>query len=222
MHDDAPIFEVTSVAASAAARRLTTAAKVTAALKLPDGTDTALIESIIDGISGECARNCRLARNAAFIPTFGQEILKATYLVARCNRGTQLILRWRAPISAIGTITEDGNTLVSTDYVHRGAGVLERLSADTPVCWSNRKIVVAYTAGWSLPDNVPPEIEARVIEQAKMAYSSTDRDPALRSENMPDVWAGTYAVAGGDSIGTSGLLLSLEQALEPFRDQAII
>ena len=78
---------------------------------------------------------------------------------------------------------------------------------------------------WSLtrlagrfPTEVPAELEGQVIEQVKMRYLATDRDPALRSENIPDVWSGSYAVAGGDAIGRSGLLVALEDALAPFKD----
>ena len=58
----------------------------------------------------------------------------------------------------------------------------------------------------------------QVIEQVKMKYLATDRDPALRSENTPDVWSGSYAVAGGDSIGSSGLLPQVEAALAPYKN----
>ncbi len=95
------------------------------------------------------------------------------------------------------------------------------MADDALVCWSTGKIVVSYTAGWSLPTDVPAELEGQVIEQVKMKYLATDRDPALRSENTPDVWSGSYAVAGGDSIGESGLLKSLEGALSPFKAWAV-
>ena len=96
--------------------------------------------------------------------------------------------------------------------------MLERMDGDAPTCWSTGRIVVTYTAGWSLPDEVPAELEGQVIEQVKMRYLATDRDPALRSENMPDVWSGSYSVIGGDSIGSSGLLVALEDALAPFKN----
>ena len=86
---------------------------------------------------------------------------------------------------------------------------------------STGKIVVSFTAGWSLPTDVPAELEGQVVEQVKMKYLATDRDPALRSENTPDVWSGSYGVAGGDSIGESGLLKSLEAALAPFKGWAV-
>jgi hypothetical protein len=213
-----PVFEVVTPAVNAAARRLTTAAKVQAALRL-GAVDTTLIESIIDAVSGECVRFCNLARAVAGpVPTFGLEVVRATWLGAGMDRGSILILPWRAPVTAMGSVVEDGTSLtLNTDFRLVGGGMLERMADDAPVCWSPDKIVVSWTAGWSLPGEVPAELEGQVIEQVKMKYLATDRDPALRSENTPDVWSGSYAVAGGDSIGESGLLRSLEVALSPYR-----
>ena len=216
------LFEVVTPAANAAARRLTTAAKVQVALRL--GTvDTTLIESIIDSVSGECVRFANLARSASgTVPTFGQEVLRATWLGTDMDRSSIMILPWRAPVTAVGSVVEDGTSLaLNTDCRLLGSGMLERMAADAPVCWSTGKIVVSWTAGWSLPSDVPAELEGQVIEQVKMKYLATDRDPALRSENTPDVWSGSYAVAGGDSIGESGLLRSLEAALSPFKAWAV-
>ena len=117
---------------------------------------------------------------------------------------------------------ENGATLViNAGFRLLGSGMLERMAADALVCWSTGKIVVSWTAGWSLPTDVPSELEGQIIEQVKMKYLATDRDPALRSENTPDVWSGSYGVAGGDSIGESGLLKSLEAALAPFKGWAV-
>ena len=95
-----PLFEVVTPVANAAARRLTTAVKVQAALRI--GTaDSALIENIVDAVSGECVRFARLARAAsAAIPTFGQEVLRATWLAADQDRSPVMILPWRTKRSA--------------------------------------------------------------------------------------------------------------------------
>jgi len=217
-----PLFEVVTPVANAAARRLTTATKVQAGLRLGN-VDSTLIESIIDAVSGECVRFCNLARSAfGTVPTFGQELLRATWLGTEMDRSSILILPWRTPIATMDSVVEDGTTLASnTNFRLVGGGMLERIADDAPVSWSSAKIMVSWTAGWSLPVEVPAELEGQVIEQVKMKYLATDRDPALRSENTPDVWSGSYAVAGGDSIGESGLLKSLEAALSPFKTWAV-
>jgi hypothetical protein len=217
MADDLPLFEVTTAAADAASRRLTTAAKVRALIGSPAGDDSK-IETLIDGVSADCASFCGLARpaNMASPPTFGEEVVKATWLKACRARGSELRLPWRVAITP-GQVIEDGTNLTANvDYRLVGGGLLERISGYAPIRWSGGKIVVPYTAGWDLPDQVPPELERQVIEQVKMAYFSAGDDPRVRSEAIPDTYQASYAVAGGDSIGRSGLLLSLESALVPF------
>lgn len=220
----APLFEVQTAAVNAAARRLTTKENVKAALRITTATDDTLIEQYIDRVSALVAAYCKLARAATIPPTFGAETLRATwYAESGCyfRDSDQLILPWRAPLSAITSVVEDGTTLTAdTDYKLLAGGLLLRLDSVTfaPKLWSGGKIVVVYTAGWSLPGSVPAEIEGVVIDQVKLAYLGTDRDPGLRSDTTDGVGAEAWAVAGGDSIGTSGLLKPLESALGPFRD----
>jgi len=219
---DAPLFEVTTPAANAAARRLTTAAKVRALIGSPTGDD-AKIDSLIDGVSAECAAYCKLARpaNMASPPTFGQEVVRATWLASCERRTAMLILPWRVAITP-GQIVEDGvNLTANVDYRLVGGGMLQRMSAGSPTYWSSAGIVVPYTAGWVLPDGVSAELEHQVIEQVKMAYFGAAQNPAIRSESVPDVYQASFAVAGGDSIGKSGLLTALEGALDPFKSWAL-
>lgn len=220
---DSVRFEVTTPAADAGSRRLTTAARVRALIGSPP-TDDAKLESIIDGISAECARHCKLARpfNMASPPTFGQEVVKATWLAGCDRRPTALVLPWRVAISSIGQVVENGvNLTTNVDYQLTSGGLLERLSGDRAANWSHGKIVVPYTAGWMLPNGVPAELERQVIEQVKMAYLTIDDEPGLRAEAVPDVYSASFSVAGGDTIGESGLLRSLEAALDAFKNWAM-
>lgn len=216
---DSPLFEVTTPAADAAARRLTTAAKVRALIGSPSDDD-AKLEAIIDGVSAECARYCNLARpaNMASPPTFAEEVVKATWLKTCERRTSILILPWRVAISGFGQVVEDGvNLTVNVDYQLIGGGMLERLRGDSPAGWSSGKIIVPYTAGWVLPAGVSAELESQVIKQVSLGYYGADRDPGLRSDSTEGVGAETYAVIGGDSIGESGFLKSLETVLASYR-----
>lgn len=220
-----PIFEVTSAAANSAARRLTTAAKVQAVLFGGATTDTALIEAMIDRVSARAAKHCNLARDAiGTLPTFGRETCRATWAADRCRQACELVLPWRVPVTSISSVVEDGVTLSATDYRLRGGAILERLSDDVPVPWARGPIVVAYVAGWQLEsaDQVPPDLEAAVIDQVRTAYQTRARDLTLRSEQVPDVYAATYSVAGGDSIGNDGLLVHVEAALADYRALPIL
>lgn len=220
-----PLFEVVTPAAAGAARRLTTAARVRAALRVTATSDDALIESLIDRASGMAASYCRLARDQLGAgPTFGAETLQATWYAeaGTVRRGSRLVLPWRVPVTAVDSVAEAGTTLsADADYRLMGGGLLQRLGDDALRAWSNDKIVVVYSAGWALPDGVPAEVEGPLIEQAKLAYLGTDRDPGVRSETVPDVHQVQFNVAGGDAIGESGLLKSLESALAPFRNWSL-
>jgi len=223
----APLFEVMTPAADAAARRLTTKENVKAVLRETGTDDDTLIDQYIDRVSARAAAFCNLARAGTSVPTFGAETLRATwYAGSGCyyRDVDQLILPWRTPISAISSVVEDGTTLTAdADYKLLGGGLLQRLDSVTfaPKLWSGGKIVVVYVAGWALPGSVPVDLEGAVIDQVKVAYLGTDRDPALRSLDVPGVASESYNVPGGSSIGHDGLLAPLESALMPYRSELI-
>ena len=214
-----PLFEVVTPTATAATRRLTTAAKVRAMIGSLAGDDSKL-EAIIDRVSARATKHCKLAIDpVGTVPSFGAEALRATFYPTQEPRGCDLMLPWRVPVTAITSIVEDGVTLAAdTDYKLVGGGMVRRFSDGAPYDWSTGKIVVVYAAGWSLPDGVPPDLEEQVIEQVKTNYLGADRDNAIRSETINDVGAWQYAVAGGDSISSSGLLAALESALSQYKD----
>lgn len=216
---DAVRFEVVTPAASAAARRLTTAAYCSALLDDPP-SDTAL-ETHIDEVSAVLARVCRLASDGTNVATFATETCRATWFQAWCYRGDKLLLPWR-PGAAVSSVVENGTTLtVDTDYVVLPGGVLQRLMNDLPIPWSYAKIVATYTAGWSLPSGTPSDLQGAVAEQVRYRVLSQKRDPSLRSESVPDAYSGSYSVAGGDSISPNGLLISVERAFDPYRGEGI-
>lgn len=64
---------------------------------------------------------------------------------------------------------------------------------------------------------MPADLVSLVADQVRMAYDRRDIDLNLRSEDVPGVWSGSYNVAGGDAVDTSGLLRPLYDALSPFR-----
>ena len=100
-------------------------------------------------------------------------------------------------------------------------GRLRRVSSDTPVDWSPGKIVVVFKAGFdvttSLATNIDPVIETAAIEQIKAMLYAANRDPALRSENVPDVAAVSWSVPGGDVMGTDVLLPTVRDMLSDWR-----
>lgn len=219
MSDD-PLFEVVTPAASAAARRLTTAAYAGATMSEPPSDS--ILESYIDEVSAKAAQYCGLAIDTAMTPpTFASETLRATWFAADCYRDSKLLLPWRVPVTSITSVVENGVTLTaSDDYRLIGGATLLRLCGDgeTPSFWSTAKIVVVYVAGWAatLSSNAPADLQAAVAEQVKYRALAIPRDSAIRSEAVPDVYSATYALPGGDNVGASGLLIQVEAALAPY------
>lgn len=219
-------------AAAAEDRRLITVETVRALTGLSE-SDVAdeTLELLIDAALAQCATFCKLARDGAKPLTLAQEEVRATWPESlhyvRWPREwylddgrTQLILPWRAPITDI-TITEAGVELEeNVDFQLLGAGLVERLGAGLPCCWGSG-IVAEYTAGWAAdPEDgevMPADLVAEIVAQIKYGNELRGREIGLRSEDVPGVWSGSYNVAGGDSISSSGLLRSLEMALTPYR-----
>lgn len=217
------LLETTSAAAADGARRLTTKEKVKADLDITATTWDTLIDQYIDQVSDDAARYCDLAADTAgAFPTFGAETLRATWFAYGESRDDALLLPWR-PKLAVTSVVENGVTLAAgTDYRLDAGGELRRLCDSIPVAWDPcYTVVVAFTAGWSLPTGVPAALEARVIDQVKLSYASRKREPGLRAMAIEGIGSETYSVAGGSSIGESGLLVSLESALGPYRHQAV-
>lgn len=225
-----PLFEVVTPAADEAARALTTAANVRTIIGSLAGDD-AVLTVLINRASAEMAKCAKLARDTIGTPpTFGAEACRATWPAAGFGlyipapwvvpgEGESLVLPWRTPVSEIASIVEDAVTLAEgVDFRSMPGGVLERLRNDAVISWSRAKIVVEFTAGYDLPAEVPDDLEAAAIEQVKFWYASRKRDPSVRSETVPDVYQGAYSVAGGDSIGASGLLVSVEGVLSAYKD----
>jgi hypothetical protein len=231
-----PRFEIVAGTANADDRRLVSVATFRAitGLSVTDIND-ANAALLLDGVLSQCATSCRLARAGAAPLTLAQEAVRATWPAGSydvrfwptrwfLDEGrTQLLLPWRAPITAI-TITEGETDLVeNTDFQLLGAGVVERLSG----CWPLGGIIADYTAGWVAPaedasadvegETLPADLVRLIVDQARMTHGQGSIDPNLRSEDIAGVWSGTYNVPGGDSIDTSGLMRPLWDALQPFR-----
>jgi hypothetical protein len=218
-----PLFEVTAAAASGDPRRLTTAANVRATIGSPAGDDT-LLTTLIDRVSAQFATFCGLATDAGTdFPTFGAETCRATWFVEHLlrdpylGRHSPLFLPWRKPITVSG-VNEGGVDLTAgEDFVVESGGLLYRLSGgEARIRWPGAKVVVTYQAGYSLPASVPPDLEAAAIEQVKYLYKARKRDGSVLSETVPEVYQATFAAAGGNFIGASGLLTSVEGALAPY------
>lgn len=204
MADTADLLATTS-AANAAGRWLTTRTNVKAAMRITTTDYDTLIDLLIPQASALIVGGCGLETDkAGSIASFGLETLVATYRDCGSDRGEVLTLPWRVPVASITTLTEDGVALTAAagdfELVSTKPGKLRRLDDGSPTWWSSAAIVVTFTAGWSLPGSVPPDMEAAAIEQVRAMVFSADRDPAIRSESVPDLASKSYALPGGDTF----------------------
>lgn len=210
MSNTADLLATTTPVSSSGARWLTTRTNVKAAMRITTTDYDALIDILIPQASALIVGGCGLAVDkASSIASFGTETLVATYRDRGLNRGEVLTLPWRVPVASITTLTEDAVALTAAagdfELVSTRPGKIRRLTDGSPTWWSSAAIVVTFTAGWSLPGSVPPDMEAAAIEQVRAMVHAADRDPAIRSENVPDVAAVSYSQVGGDTF--KGVLL---------------
>lgn len=126
----------------------------------------------------------------------------------------------RVPVGTIHAVIVDGTTLDSTEYeVNTQSGELWRLdSSGNRICWSIATLAtVQHTSGYTLLTTLPHDVERACIEQVKAQFLSRQRDGTIRSENVPGLGQTEYAVSGGSSFNISGLLMSVEGILFPYR-----
>lgn len=125
----------------------------------------------------------------------------------------EALLLARGPNIAIASVTVDGTELDADEYeVDDGAGLLYRLADGGGTwCWlACRSVVVEYSGGWLLPDedgrDLPAEIEDACLIAVRALWSGLDRDPMLRSEQVPEVYSVSYwsSSAAGNSSGLPG------------------
>lgn len=212
-----PLFEVTSTALPIAQQRLASVDALKALMALEDdGSEDDLIESLLDRATADMVAHCKLATASdGRAATFARETCRATWFAGEC-RDHNLLLPWRVPVTTISSVVENGVALTAgTDFQLFSAATLVRLANDAPRAWSGGKIVVTFIAGWELPAGAPSSVTAAALEQTKYSYAGRDRDPALRSEGVPDVYTASWSVPGGDSF--KGVLLpQVEAALHHF------
>lgn len=240
-YGDRPVFSVV-VGTTIAERRLIPLSVIRAfsGLTEDDIGDEAL-NLRTDAVLALCARSCRMARAGSAPATLAREQVRAvwpdvsiynynwrrTYLPN--GRGNKLILPWRAPITSIAVAEGETDLVQDTDFRYLGSGVIERIGVGDSYFWpTTGEVTVDYTAGFiATPadasydeeegDPLPQDVVMLIAQQVKMGIDAMEIDQNLRSEDVPGIWSGSYNVAGGDAIDTSGLLRPLYDVLSNYR-----
>lgn len=125
-----------------------------------------------------------------------------------CAYGHPLMLR-RFPIAVdengdpILAVTQDGVEQFKYE-ANLDTGALYRLDENTsaPSAWAGASITVDYTAGYAV---IPDDIQAAASEWVASRFSTSGRDPTLRSQTIPDIIVETYAASGGSEMSGSSM-----------------
>jgi Phage gp6-like head-tail connector protein len=192
-----------SIVTAADTYDLTTLATVKAELGIVDREEDEALASMIRQASGVIADHCNRV--------FALETVEETI---RLNRRMHELVLERFPVTEIASVIENGVTLTEDDYeADLAAGTLRRLRNDTRDWWTS-KIVVTYSAGYSLLDAVPMGIERACITLVRQYRFGADRDPMLRASGLDNVGNSSYFNVTALSPEVTGLL-------EPHRNRRL-
>jgi uncharacterized phiE125 gp8 family phage protein len=186
---------------------LTVLATVKTLFGITDNSQDAKLQILISQASGRIAKDCNRV--------FGLASLEETFYIRR--PATELMLS-RYPVQSISSITIDDEELelVDTEYrLDTESGLLTRIDDDVTTCWEVAKIVVAYTAGYTLISGMPQALEEACISMVRHLNASVARDPMAKRIEIPgvrtvDYWVGSVTAGGG-------LPPDVAAAIQPFR-----
>ncbi len=165
---------------------LTDLASVKLELGVSGSTDDPYLQAQIAQASAAIVSWCGRA--------FAREVVSEVW---RLDAATQPLSLARYPVVSVSSVTEDGATLAASDYeLDAEAGMLWRLASDERTDWRARKITVAYTAGYLLPDQqsrtLPHDVQRACVLMVAAQYNARGRDPLLRSEGAQGIGQVSY------------------------------
>lgn len=193
---------------------LTVLANVKAELGISTTAEDVNLETWIDQASGVITGACNRV--------FGKETVTESFRNRVPLIEPERIVLRRTPVTSITSVVENGTTLVEdTDYeIDYDSGIMTRLSGDYETRWSFRTLVVTYAGGYDLLGTLPIAIEKATIVLVKQFRSAANRDPLLKSEEIPGVLTQTFWV-GGTGDKSNGIPHEVETLIAPYRDIAV-
>lgn len=206
---------ILTVVTPAASKDLTTAVRFKLELGITGSAGDVLIGDYVATASRAAANYC----NGELISEGVSEQFRAYSIIdsASLTNLPEYIWLRRLPIEAVSSVNEDGDALVEgTDFeLDYPRGRLVRLRNDIPVRWYFRKLIVAYTGGYTYPGTLEPDIEQAVLEIMKDIWFARQRDPLLRSDQVAGIGAQQYWEGG--AAGTSSWPPKVVGLLGPFQ-----
>lgn len=151
---------------------------------------------------------------------FGAEELEETFWADPPSEWQRSFMLSRDRVTSIESVTVDGMLLDPSEYRMGADGFLHRISpiiGSVGVCqWTwMQTVIVDYTAGYVLLDDLPYGIERAALSLIREYHSGTGRDPRVRTEDVPGVRSVTYWVGGTGEAGS--LPPDVVALLRPYR-----
>src|SRR5262245_54140168 len=170
-----------SVTTPATDLTLLTMQEVRAAVGL-DRSDTSQDQNLTEyeaEAAAEITSDCAIASDGVHPPTLHSETCSDVFRIECSVEVLQLSRRY---VSNIGSITEDGVAVTPTDWwLDAASGRLTRLMYDADACWTAKKIVVAYTAGFAV---IPADLKAEAKWRIAVKYWTGSHDPLARRHRI--------------------------------------
>lgn len=209
---------ILTVMTPASSKDLTTIAAVKAQLGISGSASDAQLTALVTSASVAAANKCN---SELVLEPVSEQFRPYPFIdSASLSNLPEFIYLRRLPVVTVTSIIEDDVTLVvDTDYeIDKTRGKITRLYNDLPTRWHFRKLVVAYSGGYTLGVDEPADLEQAVIEIVKDMWFASSRDPLIRTESIPGVrdvqyWVGTVGSDGGWPPRVTDLLGAYQRPL---------
>jgi hypothetical protein len=144
--------------------------------------------------------------NTACGRPFGLERVSEQFLIDDDLSDTLVLLR-KPVVGAIESVTQGDDDLLDAASYQLDAerGLLRRSPPNSGWGWGRPRcqggwtgqVTVVYSGGFILVDSLPDNVERACLILATSYFRSAGRDTSIRSINVPDVDAVTYAASDG-------------------------
>ena len=193
-------------------------AKETLGIDPGDTSQDAALEQQIEAVSAAVNGYC----NRVFVVQSYQDSLR--YVTNWLYAGEPLRTRqFPIVVDDLGVpsvaVIENGAALdVAYWEVYPEEGALYRLNGDISGAWTGAAIVIDYTAGF---DPIPADVQGACLEWLTARWHAVGRDPALRSETIPDLITQVYAGDMGAGTAAGSMPPGARDLLGPYRIWAV-
>ena len=202
-----------TVTSAAASTDLTTTARVKDDLGISVSTYDTIIGRVIERASALIVAYCQ------------REFAQQRIIETLAGDGTETLILSRYPVTTLHSVTYDGTEVTASNYFldDANSGIIRNPNTWEP---TSRELdySVDYTYGYVLHSfgsgtpTLPAEIEQACIEIVRSMYYSRQRDSAVASESVPQVYSVRYNNENGMG-GALGIPAAAALLLEPYRER---